>query len=155
MRCGKSLAVVTSGSQGRLSWPKGYGYQLKFADTAWTTHKTTCQFKPITARIITLFCIYSLFSHVVPHQVNCPLAQLQPQAHPWCSRGILSNSESLVLRSCLEGKIHRASLFEIVRHRLTSSRFDGFRVTHRRFQVRLLGRVFRYRAAIGFTDIGL
>jgi hypothetical protein len=38
---------------------------------------------------------------------------------------------------------------------LTSSRFDGFRVTYRRFQVRLLGRVFRYRAAIGFTAIGL
>ena len=38
---------------------------------------------------------------------------------------------------------------------LTSSRIDGFRVTYRRFQVRLLGRVFRYRVAIGFTAIGL
>jgi hypothetical protein len=35
---------------------------------------------------------------------------------------------------------------------LTSSRFDGFRVTYRRFQVRLPA---AHRAAIGFTAIGL
>jgi hypothetical protein len=39
--------------------------------------------------------------HAVPHQKSCPLSPLQRQAHPWCNRSSLSNSESRVGRPCL------------------------------------------------------